>query len=135
MLSIINGMIKLKALPIKRREINEAFLSPRTLTRVFIPVFLSASASVMSFVDVPPKRNNAEMHPIAIGKFWNGFAKTLHDARIPRNPLGIATHNWLMKRSFFIRGGSEYVIEKNAMKRTSTLNVILIVSDKSIAKI
>ena len=69
MLSIINGMIKAKALPIKRREMNEVFLSPRTLTRVFVPACLSASASSMSFVAVPPKRNNAEMHPIAIGRF------------------------------------------------------------------
>ncbi len=133
-LNNINGTIMAKALPIKRREMNEAFLSPRTLTRVFVPDCLSASTSSTSFVAVPPKRKSAEMVPIASGRFWNGFAKTLHDASTPRSPLGIATHSWLMKRNFFIRGGSEYVIEKNAMKRTSKLNVTLMASDNNIAK-
>lgn len=62
-------MIKAKALLIKRREMNDVFFKPNTLMRVFVPVFLSASASSMSFVAVPPKRNKAEMHPIAIGRF------------------------------------------------------------------
>ena len=68
-LNIINGTIKAKALPIKRREMNEAFLSPRALTRVFVPDCLSASASSISFVAVPPKRKSAEIHPIASGRF------------------------------------------------------------------
>ena len=68
-LSIINGIIKAKALLIKRREMNAVFFIPRAFTRVFVPVFLSASASSMSFVAVPPKRNNAEIHPIASGRF------------------------------------------------------------------
>ena len=69
MLRSIKGMIKAKALLIKRREMNAVFFIPKAFTRVFVPVFLSASASSMSFVAAPPKRNNAEIHPIASGRF------------------------------------------------------------------
>jgi len=69
MLRSVRGMIKAKALLIKRREMNAVFFIPKAFTRVFVPVFLSASASSMSFVAVPPKRNNAEIHPIASGRF------------------------------------------------------------------
>ena len=133
MLNIINGIINKKALLIKIKENKAVFLSPKILINVFVPAFVSAVASSISFVEVPPNKNIAAMHPIDSGKFCKGFPNTLHDPKIPRNPLGIATQTWFRNRYFFIRGGKEYVIEKPAMSKINRLKVLLIVNDNKIA--
>ncbi len=131
----INGIINKKALLINKKETIAVFFIPRTFTKVFVPALLSAFASRMSFVEVPPNKNIAAIHPIDRGKLWKGSPNTLHDPKIPRNPLGIATHTWFKNRNFFILGGKEYVIEKNAISRINKLKVLFIVIDNSTANI
>ena len=75
------------------REKNVAVFTPKTLTMVLVPTVRSASASKISFVAVPPKRNRAAMHPIASGSGSKGFPKTLQDPIIPKKPRGSATHS------------------------------------------
>jgi hypothetical protein len=72
------------------RIIHAAFCSPYLLIRVFVPTRVSACLSAISFVTEPPNKK----HP-AIQAMMNGIGskidpKTLHDARIPKKPLGIA---------------------------------------------
>jgi len=126
-------MIRIKALPMKKREKNAAFLTPNILTNVFVPTFLSASASRISFVVVPPTRNKAAIDPIARGRCWKGSAKALQEPRIARKPRGSATQSWLTNKYFFMRGEREYVIEKAAIRNTNILNKRLIVSEKTSA--
>lgn len=74
---------------------------------VLVPACLSASESSMSLVAVPPKRKMSAMVPMLSGRGWNGSPKTLHEASMPRSPLGMETHSWLMKRICLILGGRE----------------------------
>jgi hypothetical protein len=90
---ILKGIINKNAMVIKKSEKYAVFLSPNILISVFVPAFLSALASRMSFVDVPPKRNNAEIKPIDSGRFSNGLEKTAHEAITPRNPREVATQS------------------------------------------
>ena len=77
----------------KIREKNAAVFTPKTLTMVLVPTVRSASASKISFVAVPPKRNRAATHPIANGSGSKGFPKTLQEPIIPKKPRGRATHS------------------------------------------
>ena len=65
----MSGMIDIKDILMHRRAIIAVFFIPRTLTSVFIPVYLSASASSISLVVVPPNKNNAAMQPTVTGTF------------------------------------------------------------------
>ncbi len=105
------------------REKREAIFKPKTFTNVFVPTVLSASASKMSFVVVPPKRNRAATHPIDKGSGSKGSPNTLQEARMAKKPLGSATHNWLRNRNFFIRGASEYVMEKKAIRAIKMVKI------------
>jgi len=92
-LKYTNGRINPNAPTIKKSEKNAAVFCPKTFTKVFVPTVRSASASKMSFVAVPPKRNRAAIHPIASGRGSNGFPKTLQEPMKPKNPRGRATHS------------------------------------------
>ena len=87
----MQGSSKQNALTIKIREKIEAIFKPNTFTKVFVPTTLSASASRISFVVVPPKRKRAATLPIAIGRGSNGFPKTLQEPMIAKKPRGRAT--------------------------------------------
>jgi len=77
----------------KTSEKNAAIFTPKTFTRVLVPTARSASASKISFVAVPPKRNRAATHPIASGSGSKGFPKTLQEPTIPKKPRGRATQS------------------------------------------
>ena len=74
-----------------RRENKDAKRNPYIFTKVLVPTALSASASRISFVVVPPKRKSVAMHAIARGSGSKGLLKTLQDAMIPKKPRGSAT--------------------------------------------
>jgi len=111
-----NGTIKINAPIMNTSEKRDAIFKPKTFTKVLVPTVQSASASKISFVVVPPKRNRAATQPVANGSGSKGFPNTLQEPRIPRNPRGRATHTWLRNKNFFMRGASEYVIEKKAIR-------------------
>ena len=85
--------IKANGKNINGKTMKEAFFDPYVLIRVRVPVFLSASLSIISFVMDPPVKKNIEIRLIDKGKDSKALPKTLHDARIPNNPRGIPTHN------------------------------------------
>ena len=113
----------------KIRENIEANFKPNTFTKVLVPTDLSASASRISFVVVPPKRKRAATQAIARGSGSNGFPKTLHDPMMPKKPRGRATQTWLRNKNFFMRGRIEYVIENIAMMHTKRQKSICTVND------
>ena len=77
----------------KGSAINAAFLTPNVLTSVCVPIFLSASLSVISLVIDPPIKKNIAIKPIVKGNGPNALPKTLHEARIPKSPRGTPTHS------------------------------------------
>ena len=89
----INNGIMTKGKNINGSDKKADFLTPNVLISVRVPVFLSASTSVISLVIDPPTRNNMAMNPIDKGTGCKELPKTLHAANIPKNPLGMATHN------------------------------------------
>ena len=119
----------------KIREIIEAIFKPYTFTKVFVPTILSASASRISFVVVPPKRKRVATQAIVRGSDSNGFPKTLHEPMMPKKPRGRATHTWLRNKNFFTRGRIEYVIENNTMMHTNKQKMICTVSDRKRANV
>ena len=91
--SLINRGIMTNGKNMNGNEIKAAFLTPNVLIIVCVPVFLSASLSVISLVIDPPIKKSIAMNPMANGTACNGFPNTLHDASIPSNPLGMATQS------------------------------------------
>ena len=70
-----------------------ALFKPYMFTSVFVPVFLSASESMISFVIEPPIKKTIAINPIVRGKVSKAFPNTLQLASIPRSPLGIPIHS------------------------------------------
>ena len=119
----------------KGSVINAVFFIPNVFTSVRTPVSLSAFASVISFVAIPPIRYIVAIAPTisGIGEV-NGCPNTLHAAIIPKKPLGIAIQIWFMNRYFFIRGGSEYVTVKSIIRNMKNPNHAFIVTALRSAK-
>ncbi len=96
---------------------------PYVFTSVFVPVFLSASASVISFVIDPPIKKIIARNPMVRGNGSKELPNTLQLASIPSSPRGIPTHSWLINSLSLHLGGIEYVTVKNVISSTNKRNI------------